>query len=97
MFSYILILTHTVSFDNFINIINKNEWYLDNIPPHYCKSIVDGEEVNSWSIYWYKFKDTLDNKKIKPKIININKDIFWQFFEDLIKSHYGNSIKVCIK
>jgi hypothetical protein len=89
-------ISHNFCFDNFINIKSKNEWYLDNIPPHYCKSIVDGEESASWSIYWHNFKYTLDNSKVKPKIININKNVFWQFFEDLIKNHYQDSITVYI-
>jgi hypothetical protein len=87
---------HKVCFQSFINKVSSSEWFLDNIPDYFSKTLVDGKERPSWVVYWEYLDNEIKKSEHKPKEIKINRNVFWAFFDDLIRHNYRNEIKVSL-
>ncbi|TXD47830.1 MULTISPECIES: hypothetical protein [unclassified Polaribacter] len=71
---------------------NQNHWSINLIP--FDKSILKLQQKTTWLDYWFEIELELKKTKTKPKLIVLNKDGFWQFIDDLLRTQWNIETKI---
>jgi hypothetical protein len=76
------------------NLIIKshNCWLIGAIP--FDKSILKLEKEKTWLDYWSEIESELKKAIVKPKLIVLDKNGFWQFIDDLLRTQWNIETKI---
>lgn len=71
---------------------NHNHWSIGYIP--FDKSIKKSDNKTTWLDYWKRIESELKKSDSKPKLIVLNKDGFWQFIDNLLRTQWNIETKI---